>query len=36
MASRIGARGYFECSAITLDGMDLLMDAVAEASLERV
>jgi GTPase SAR1 family protein len=35
MASTIGARDYYECSAATSNGMDLLMDAVAEASLER-
>jgi hypothetical protein len=36
MASRIGARGYYECSAYSSEGMDPLMDAVARASLEEV
>jgi GTPase SAR1 family protein len=36
VASRIGARGYHECSAYSSEGLDRLIDAAARASLERV
>ena len=35
-ASKIGARGYYECSAYSAEGLDRLIDATARASLEVV
>jgi GTPase SAR1 family protein len=34
MASKIGARGYHECSAYSSEGLERLIDDAARASLE--
>jgi GTPase SAR1 family protein len=36
VASKIGARGYYECSAFSWEGLDRLVDATARAILEGV
>lgn len=36
VAGNIGARGYYECSVYSSEGLDRLMDAAARASLEGV